>query len=207
MLGLGGEACQLDGEAADVDTIAGGVTLVSGVGALEEIGDKTRIVGRRVNAGIRTGDACLCAEQSAHRAAVWTILSSAACGLEFKLIEKHVDTDRKMLLGPKNTCQECHRSLRQGASRIPAADIPQIWYKRAKFDHVAHAAVGCRECHTRVDESTTNADVLLPGVDLCARCHAPAGAEEHEMRSQLEEARLRREAEKVRQQQLASERT
>jgi predicted CXXCH cytochrome family protein len=103
------------------------------------------------------------------------------------LIVTKVAQAEKLAFG-KNTCQECHRSLdpNKGAQqRIATADIPMIWYKHARFDHVAHRAVHCRECHPRAyaltEDGTVNAnasrhkdDVLLPGLATCQQCHAPA---------------------------------
>jgi predicted CXXCH cytochrome family protein len=100
----------------------------------------------------------------------------------YDLIKKHVDVDRKKLLGA-NTCQKCHTSLQRDPSRVPPADIRQVWFQRAKFDHAAHTTVGCRDCHAGADTSQTHTDVLLPSMDICVRCHAPAGAEQDSMRS------------------------
>ncbi len=92
-----------------------------------------------------------------------------------ELIEKSVTADVALMLGA-STCQKCHVSLAHDAERIPPARIPQVWYEHGKFDHAAHRAVACLECHGGAPTSRTNADVLLPGIDTCRRCHAPAAA-------------------------------
>jgi hypothetical protein len=89
------------------------------------------------------------------------------------LIAKHVKADERILFGA-STCQKCHASLSHDQGSIPAAAIPQVWFERAKFDHAAHRAVDCLQCHQGAKESQVNADVLLPAVGTCQQCHAPA---------------------------------
>jgi hypothetical protein len=88
-----------------------------------------------------------------------------------ELIAKHVKADERILFGA-STCQKCHASLSDDKSSIPAGAIPQVWFERAKFDHTAHRAVDCLQCHTGATESRVNTDVLLPDVGTCQQCHA-----------------------------------
>jgi hypothetical protein len=87
------------------------------------------------------------------------------------LIDKHVAGDAAILLGP-STCQKCHPSLARDRSRVSPADIPQVWFPRAKFDHTAHPTTACRDCHAGATASQSHADVLLPGIETCVQCHA-----------------------------------
>lgn len=65
------------------------------------------------------------------------------------------------------------------------AEVPQFWFKHARFDHMAHRAVDCRECHAgsypmnpdgtvNPTASKKSSDVLIPDIDNCVRCHSPA---------------------------------
>jgi predicted CXXCH cytochrome family protein len=99
------------------------------------------------------------------------------------------------------TCSECHRfDTPDGrvlpeqiqpnavpAFRVEDPAIPQIWFANALFDHGAHRAVSCRECHAGAypdgqsasgakvrGPSYASEDVLIPGIATCRQCHAPA---------------------------------
>jgi hypothetical protein len=90
------------------------------------------------------------------------------------------------------TCTECHlyEPLKPGEEvrlakgqapnfRVRGPGVPPVWLPHAVFDHTAHRTVNCRECHAKAyatgpDASTTSEDVMLPGVDTCRQCHAPA---------------------------------
>jgi predicted CXXCH cytochrome family protein len=50
--------------------------------------------------------------------------------------------------------------------------IPSVWFSRARFSHGAHEEFSCESCHIKTRESTKTADLLLPGKELCAQCHA-----------------------------------
>ena len=108
-----------------------------------------------------------------------------------KFVFNGAGTDPKTGDTPKsaNNCAECH-TVHNDANGLPASveptQVPQIWYTRAIFDHTAHKAVSCRECHSRsyavaedgktliADSSKTSKDVLIPGRDNCVQCHAPS---------------------------------
>lgn len=78
-------------------------------------------------------------------------------------------------------CHYLHPSpvslVRAGAIRdlaIEPVNVPNVWFERARFDHSAHQAVDCNECHAEVKTSKNNTDVLLPGIAKCVQCHGPA---------------------------------
>jgi hypothetical protein len=59
--------------------------------------------------------------------------------------------------------------------------IPERWLPHARFSHLDHSATACLDCHAAAAASTVAADVLLPSIEVCRRCHggdgaAPAGA-------------------------------
>ena len=78
----------------------------------------------------------------------------------------------------KTTCGECHyyeaAPGKVTPERVLAPDVPETWFPSARFDHAAHRAVDCRLCHEKADQSATSKDVLLPGIQVCLDCHAPA---------------------------------
>lgn len=106
--------------------------------------------------------------------------AEAAAAAETLLLDRHRKQIESTVLG-QTTCQKCHPSLdpAKGAEQtIPPANIPAVWMPHARFDHSAHRAVDCRECHGQAfpgpGSSTTSGDVMLPGIATCVKCHAPA---------------------------------
>ena len=55
---------------------------------------------------------------------------------------------------------------------IPPA-MPDVWLPHATFNHAAHRAVACLECHPG---ATTSIDrdrkILLPDIKTCRSCHS-----------------------------------
>ena len=45
------------------------------------------------------------------------------------------------------------------------------WFTDAVFSHQAHIAVSCESCHARTRISNQGADILLPGIASCQKCH------------------------------------
>jgi hypothetical protein len=79
-------------------------------------------------------------------------------------------------------CSLCHRDVNpESAARLLPADLPlpEIepaqqpwrWMADAEFSHPAHQAVACAECHTKALTSVSGADVLMPTIATCRRCH------------------------------------
>ncbi len=78
-------------------------------------------------------------------------------------------------------CGKCHefKTSGQGLQPVVPPNVPQIWYLHAKFDHRAHRAMNCLECHAIVQyndvkEAESKYDVQLPSLEVCLRCHSPA---------------------------------
>jgi hypothetical protein len=94
-----------------------------------------------------------------------------------KLIHDKVQRAEKDLFLSRKACGECHYTEPDARGVVPKkvlpTHVPDIWFRHAAFDHTAHRAVTCVECHAGADHSKTNADVLLPHVDSCLTCHAP----------------------------------
>jgi hypothetical protein len=81
--------------------------------------------------------------------------------------------------------QDLSAAIRDPASTIPGfptiapTNIPLLWFRHARFDHAAHRGVSCRECHAgafadTATASNSSADILIPKIDNCVQCHAPA---------------------------------
>jgi len=111
-----------------------------------------------------------------------------------KLVDEEVFKAEKILYLGKQTCSECHRyELPQPREMIeliapgerpkfqvkPSA-IKEVWFEHAVFDHAAHRALSCRECHAgafpdaQAGGSTRSRDVLLPSIRTCRQCHVPS---------------------------------
>jgi hypothetical protein len=75
----------------------------------------------------------------------------------------------------QKSCKECHvltYPVPGERPEIPKSGIPIRWMTHAKFDHQAHQLVTCTECHAQAKTSNNTADVLLPGIATCQRCHS-----------------------------------
>lgn len=114
---------------------------------------------------------------------------------ELKRFQAYVAKDLNYLFEPNDEtrtgdkCVMCHK-LTNGAPReIVPPEIPTVWFKHARFDHVSHRAVRCQDCHP--DRGTVGVagvvagpqskyeagDELLRlrGIESCRACHGPAG--------------------------------
>lgn len=92
-----------------------------------------------------------------------------------ELIDRNVASAEKQLFlgGMKRNCVLCHEfEFKKGERTIVPADVPHVWFQHARFDHRAHRATSCKECHPGAQSSITNADVLVPDRDNCVKCHA-----------------------------------
>jgi hypothetical protein len=75
----------------------------------------------------------------------------------------------------QKTCKECHvltYPAPETRPEIAKAAIPVRWMTHAKFEHKAHQLVSCTECHGQAKTSNNTADVLLPGIATCQKCHS-----------------------------------
>lgn len=90
------------------------------------------------------------------------------------------DTALSSLTG--SACAKCHALTNGGAGRevVPVSN-KTVWFTGAKFDHTAHRAVGCAECHPGTGAAFVPPGIVEPiriaGVESCKQCHAPARVE------------------------------
>lgn len=87
-------------------------------------------------------------------------------------VNQRVDEAERLLW--QKDCKECHQLTYPAPTSPP--DVARTnetvrWMKNAWFDHKAHQLVECAECHTDAARSEVTADVLLPGVATCQKCH------------------------------------
>lgn len=80
----------------------------------------------------------------------------------------------------QKTCKECHTlSFPSNAPpKVAQASLTARWFQHAIFSHESHRMLLCTSCHTAVETSRETADVLLPGIQTCRRCHHPEGGAE-----------------------------
>ena len=92
--------------------------------------------------------------------------------------------DAERLVWSTSTCGECHEREhddKTNADRIAPTNVPDLWYPHAVFDHSAHRAVDCQQCHAPIagsgqtgsEASLTQIGMTLPPVETCQKCHAP----------------------------------
>jgi hypothetical protein len=68
-------------------------------------------------------------------------------------------------------CAYCHEVTGRGNSvQVVKAEVPVRWLAKGAFHHRQHQNVSCTTCHSAPASSQT-ADVLLPSVKVCERCH------------------------------------
>jgi hypothetical protein len=106
-------------------------------------------------------------------------------------VESQVRRAEEQLYFGARACGKCHEYA--GGAAVPREvvppEVPAVWFRHARFDHSAHRAVGCQDCHptaalTSADPRTVArairddeaAPPRLPNVESCRRCHAPPTA-------------------------------
>ena len=84
----------------------------------------------------------------------------------------------------KHRCGKCHVFAAQGVDGLmPAVEptaVPTVWLKHARFDHSAHRAIQCFDCHAAThfawSEETKTTQLgqppMIPNREVCAKCHA-----------------------------------
>jgi hypothetical protein len=74
----------------------------------------------------------------------------------------------------RKTCAQCH-ALQLVANApwpiVVKSNITQRWFQHAVFNHDTHKLLRCVECHSGALTSQETADVLLPGIQTCEKCH------------------------------------
>jgi hypothetical protein len=94
-------------------------------------------------------------------------------------IEKSVTAAEKLIFNGKTTCLECHYATGTDKAtghptQIERPNVPAFWLEKSRFDHTAHRAVNCKDCHIKAVTSDKSADILIPGLKSCQECHSPS---------------------------------
>ncbi len=55
---------------------------------------------------------------------------------------------------------------------VSKGDIPARWLMHASFNHEKHRVLDCLECHPQAPDSTSSAEVMMPAIETCRRCHS-----------------------------------
>jgi hypothetical protein len=112
------------------------------------------------------------------------------------VIDARVLAAEKTLYQGQQSCALCHdlkptvgiestQALALGQAprlNIVKTDVPAVWFQSAKFNHLAHQSMQCRDCHAGAyadspTASTHSSDVMIPGISNCVQCHAPRSAQ------------------------------
>jgi hypothetical protein len=97
-----------------------------------------------------------------------------------KLIRERVERAERDLFQSRRGCGECHYTQMDKDGIVPKTIEPtrvqDVWFRHALFDHTAHRAVDCLQCHAGVRTSEDKKNVLLPPMSTCLECHAPRTA-------------------------------
>ncbi|HVH76664.1 MAG TPA: cytochrome c3 family protein [Stellaceae bacterium] len=76
----------------------------------------------------------------------------------------------------KEGCFYCHLpDPKLGAFRVAPVQLSTRFLPMALFDHVAHRAIACEDCHA-ARQSRSSADLLIPGKERCTACHGAENA-------------------------------
>ncbi|AXQ30996.1 FHA domain-containing protein [Solimonas sp. K1W22B-7] len=79
----------------------------------------------------------------------------------------------------RRTCHYCHQVQRSDDPAMPWTVAPVNLQEHAldgaRFDHAAHKAQDCGDCHA-ADKSKISAEVLLPDLNSCRDCHGDTGS-------------------------------
>ncbi|MBI4859368.1 MAG: hypothetical protein HY815_03795 [Candidatus Riflebacteria bacterium] len=62
--------------------------------------------------------------------------------------------------------------------RLAPVGMPTRWFRQARFSHAAHLAtrrLECASCHGMASTSSSTADVNLPSIQICFKCHVEKG--------------------------------
>lgn len=74
----------------------------------------------------------------------------------------------------RKTCKQCHALSIPGDGGLPTvakSNITARWMPHADFNHDRHQMLKCTECHAGALTSHETADILVPGIATCEKCH------------------------------------
>jgi hypothetical protein len=95
----------------------------------------------------------------------------------FRWVDQNLGEAERVLFDQKGGCLLCHQEVGgpqnrpRGLPELAPPNVPAGWFSHAGFSHRSHQAQGCVECHKEARESRDAADVLIPRLEDCRRCH------------------------------------
>ncbi len=87
-------------------------------------------------------------------------------------VAEHVSESEELLW--RKTCKQCHAltiPTDGGLPTVAKSNITARWMPHANFNHERHQLLKCTECHAGALTSHETADILLPGIATCEKCH------------------------------------
>ncbi len=99
--------------------------------------------------------------------------------------DKTLAAAKDMFENPKGTCQTCHTITRTADSKtdvaMPVWKVQAVlsndhWLPKSKFTHAQHDNAPCSTCHAAAI-SKTSADILIPPIATCRKCHTGTSME------------------------------
>jgi hypothetical protein len=97
-------------------------------------------------------------------------------------VEAQLSLSEQLCFDRPGGCALCHEAKPRAPGGLPeyASKIPARWFAHARFDHQSHRMMRCVECHAGAETSVRSSDVMLPGVQSCAKCHNGSGGARHD---------------------------
>jgi hypothetical protein len=95
----------------------------------------------------------------------------------FRWVDEHLGDAERVLFDRTAGCLLCHPEVGdpqkrpRGLPELAPPNVPERWFSHGIFSHRSHQAYGCAECHKGAEDSRDAADVLLPRLEDCRRCH------------------------------------
>jgi hypothetical protein len=95
-------------------------------------------------------------------------------------VNGQLDEVERLLFDGAGGCRYCHTEKTApdkrptGLPKYHPAGIPERWFDlkgNTTFSHKSHRMLACTECHEKAPASRLTADVLMPPMDVCLKCH------------------------------------
>jgi hypothetical protein len=95
----------------------------------------------------------------------------------FRWVDRNLGEAERVLFDKTAGCLLCHPETSdppqrpRGLPELAPPDVPERWFSHSTFSHRSHQAYLCAECHQGAANSKDAADVLIPRLGDCRRCH------------------------------------
>jgi hypothetical protein len=95
----------------------------------------------------------------------------------FRWVDRTLGDAERVLFDKKGGCLLCHQEVgdpqqrTRGLPNLAPPNVPDRWFSHSVFSHRSHQAQDCEDCHKEARKSRDAADVLMPRLDDCRKCH------------------------------------